>query len=386
MLHQTFRRFVQSEQFGGVLLLACTIVSLVLANSPFAEAWLHVWHLKLGPLSIENWINDALMAVFFLMIGLELERGIYVGALSKVRNALLPAFAAVGGMAAPALIHFALNGGTATEAGFGIPMATDIAFALAVIALLGARVPVALKLFVVAYAIIDDLGAIVLIATVYTAELSFNWLALALGTWAALIVLNRLRVLALAPYLIGGMLLWFCVYHAGIHASIAGVMLAFAIPFSPRMSAAESPSHVLERRLHKPVAYLILPLFALANTGVPIDQQAIVELGNANSFGIALGLILGKPLGVIAMCFIAVACGVSSLPDGVRWPHIIGAGLLGGIGFTMSIFITNLAFAEAPEFIQSSKLAVLMASLVAGVLGLLWLRAAPGTRSRASPG
>ena len=198
MLHQTFRRFIQSEQFGGVLLVACTIVSLALANSPFAAAWLHLWHLKLGPMSVEHWINDALMAIFFLMIGLELERGVYVGALSKVRNALLPAFAAVGGMVAPALIHFAMNRGTATEAGFGIPMATDIAFALAVLALLGSRVPVALKLFIVAFAIIDDLGAIVLIATVYTAEISFAWLLLALGTWAALIALNRLAALHVA--------------------------------------------------------------------------------------------------------------------------------------------------------------------------------------------
>jgi NhaA family Na+:H+ antiporter len=378
---ETFIRFVRSEQFGGFLLVGCTIVSLALANSPLAGQWMGLWHLKLGPMSIEHWINDALMAVFFLMIGLELERGVYVGPLSNVRSALLPAFAAVGGMAVPALIHFAFNGGTATVAGFGIPMATDIAFALAVIALVG-RVPVALKLFVVAFAIIDDLGAIVLIATVYTAEISLTWLALALGVWAALITLNWLmRVMALWPYLVGGVILWFCVHHAGVHASIAGVMLAFAIPFSPRQSEEESPSHVLERALHKPVAYLILPLFALANTGVPINQQAIAELGNANSIGIALGLILGKPLGVIAMCLLAVACRMSSLPDGVRWPHIIGAGLLGGIGFTMSIFITNLAFAEAPGFIHSSKLAVLLASLVAGVLGLLWLRAAPGTRS-----
>jgi NhaA family Na+:H+ antiporter len=377
-LHQTFRRFVQSEQFGGVLLLGCTVVSLVLANSPFAGPWLELWHLKLGPLSVEHWINDALMAIFFLMIGLELERGIYAGALSKVRNALLPAFAAVGGMAAPALIHFAFNGGTATESGFGVPMATDIAFALAVIALLGARVPVALKLFVVAYAIIDDLGAIVLIATVYTADLSLTWLALALGAWAALIALNRpLRVMSLWPYLIGGALLWFCVYNAGVHASIAGVLLAFAIPFSPLTPEAESPSHRLERSLHKPVAYAVLPLFALANTGVPIDQAAIAELTHVNSIGIALGLVIGKPLGVMVMCALAVATGVCSLPPNVRWHHMIGAGLLGGIGFTMSIFITNLAFADHAAIVNSSKLAVLAASMVAGVLGLVWLRLAP---------
>ncbi len=377
-MHQTFRRFVQSEQFGGVLLLGCTVVSLALANSPLAGPWLALWHLKLGPLSIEHWINDALMAVFFLMIGLELERGIYVGALSKLRNALLPAFAAIGGMVAPALIHFAFNRGTATESGFGVPMATDIAFALAVLALLGARVPVALKLFIVAFAIIDDLGAIVLIATVYTADISFTWLALALGTWAALIALNRpLRIMSLWPYLAGGAFLWFCVYNAGIHASIAGVMLAFAIPFSPRTPEAESPSHRLERSLHKPVAYLVLPVFALANTGVPIDQGAIAELSHANSIGIALGLVIGKPLGVVLMCVLAVATGVCSLPANVRWHHMVGAGLLGGIGFTMSIFITNLAFADHAAIVNSSKLAVLAASLVAGVLGLLWLRLAP---------
>jgi len=385
-LHQTFRRFVQSEQFGGVLLLGCTVVSLVLANSPLAEPWLALWHLKLGPLSVEHWINDALMAVFFLMIGLELERGVYTGALSSLRNALLPAFAAVGGMLAPALIHFALNGGTATESGFGVPMATDIAFALAVIALLGARVPVALKLFIVAFAIIDDLGAIVLIATVYTAELSLTWLGLALGIWAALIALNlSRRSMSLWPYLSGGALLWYCVYNAGIHASIAGVMLAFAIPFSPRRPTAESPSHRLERKLHKPVAYLVLPLFALANTGVPIDQEAIAELSHVNSIGIALGLLIGKPLGVVLMCVLAVATGVCSLPPNVRWHHIVGAGILGGIGFTMSIFITNLAFADHAAIVNSSKLAVLGASLVAGVLGLLWLRLAPGREMGSDP-
>jgi len=374
---ETLRRFTQSEQFGGVLLIGCTVVSLTLANSPVGDAWIGLWHLKLGPLSLEHWINDALMAVFFLMIGLELERGIYVGALSQWRNALLPAFAAVGGMVAPALVHFAFNAGTEAEPGFGIPMATDIAFALAVMALLGPRVPAALKLFVVAYAIIDDLGAIVLIATVYTGNISGAWLALALGTWAVLLMLNRstLRT-TLTLYLIGGAFLWFCVYRSGIHASIAGVMLAFAVPFSSNEPEAESPSHRLERWLHKPVAYAILPLFALANTGVIIDSIALKLLGGMNSLGIGLGLIIGKPLGIVLMCWLAVKTGLCKLPDEVRWRHVAGAGLLGGIGFTMSIFITNLAFASGPEMIASSKLAVLVASLVAGLLGLLWLRKA----------
>jgi NhaA family Na+:H+ antiporter len=360
-----------------MLLLGCTVVSLALANSPLAAGYLGFWHLPLGPLSIEHWINDALMAVFFLLIGLELERELYVGELSKLRNALLPAFAAVGGMLAPALIHYAFNAGSATQPGFGIPMATDIAFALAVLALLGNRVPPALKVFVVAFAVIDDLGAIVLIAAVYTAEISAPWLSAALACFAALILINRRwRVMSLWPYLIGGVALWICMLNAGIHASISGVLLAFAIPFTARTAGAESPSHRLEHRLHKPVAYLILPLFALANTGVPIVAQAS-PFTDPNNLGVALGLLLGKPAGVFALCLLAVACKASSLPPGVRWQHIAGAGLLGGIGFTMSIFITNLAFAGSPDLVNSSKLAVLIASLIAGLAGLLWLRAIP---------
>jgi NhaA family Na+:H+ antiporter len=374
-LTDTFVRFVRSEQFGGVLLLACTIVPLGLANSPFATQYLAFWHVALGPLSLEHWINDALMAIFFLLIGLELERELYVGELAKVRNALLPAFAAIGGMAVPALLHYALNAGEATQPGFGIPMATDIAFALGVVALLGNRVPPALKVFIVAFAVIDDLGAIVVIATIYTVSLSVPYLAMALGTWALLILLNRrFRVMALAPYLLGGAFMWVCLLKAGIHASIAGVLLAFAIPFTSRDAGTESPSHRLEHWLHKPVALGVLPLFALANTGVPIDSEARALLLHDNGLGIALGLIVGKPLGVIVLCFAAVALKVCALPPNVNWAHLVGAGLLGGIGFTMSIFITNLAFANEPALIASSKLAVLVASLVAGVLGFVWLR------------
>ena len=385
-LHQTFRRFIQSEQFGGVLLLVCTIVSLALANSPFAAAWLHLWHLKLGPMSVEHWINDALMAIFFLMIGLELERGVYVGALSKVRNALLPAFAAVGGMAAPALIHFALNGGTATESGFGIPMATDIAFALAVIALLGSRVPVALKLFIVAFAIIDDLGAIVLIATVYTAEISFTWLALALGTWAALIALNRSRrSMSLWPYLSGGVFLWYCVYHAGIHASIAGVMLAFAIPFSPRRPTAESPSHRLERRaaqagrVSDPAAVCAREYWRDRSTAV--RRRAESRQQPRHRARVADRQAARRDLDVCP----GGEAGVCTLPPDVRWTHMVGAGLLGGIGFTMSIFITNLAFADHEVMVASSKLTVLIASSVAGLLGLAWLRLVPRREMGSGP-
>jgi Na+:H+ antiporter, NhaA family len=381
-LTDTFNRFVKSEQFGGALLLGCTVVSLVLANSPAAAEYMALWQVRAGPLSIEHWINDALMAVFFLLIGLELERELYVGELSRLRNALLPVFAAIGGMAAPALIHFAFNAGTASQAGFGIPMATDIAFALAVLGILGKRVPPALKVFVVAFAVIDDLGAIALIAAVYTAEISPGYLLAALAIWGVLIALNRaLRLMALWPYLLGGIALWLCLLNAGIHASIAGVLLAFAIPFSARKPGEASPSHRLENRLHKPVAYVILPLFALANTCVIIDARSIAEFSHPNNLGIMLGLLAGKPAGVLALCVIAVASRVSSLPEGLRWSHIAGAGLLGGIGFTMSIFITNLAFAGSAALVNSSKLAVLTASLAAGAAGLLWLKWAARDRN-----
>jgi Na+:H+ antiporter, NhaA family len=315
------------------------------------------------------------MAVFFLLIGLELEREVYSGELSTLRGALLPAFAAVGGMAAPALIHFAFNAGSATQSGFGIPMATDIAFALGILALLGKRVPASLKVFVVAFAVIDDLGAIVLIAVVYTEGLSLAWLSAALGLWVALILLNRpLRVMALWPYLIGGIGMWYCLLNAGIHASIAGVLLAFAIPFTPRRENDESPSERLMHALHKPVAFLILPLFALANTGILLDAQSLPQLASDNSLGIALGLLLGKPLGVFLFSALAVVIGLCTLPSDVRWPHLAGAGLIGGIGFTMSIFITNLAFTGNTALINASKLSVLCASLLAGLLGYLWLR------------
>lgn len=374
-LTETFIRFARSEQFGGVLLIFCTVVSLVLANSPIGGAYADLWHARLGPLSLEHWINDALMAIFFLLIGLELEREIYSGELSNPRGALLPLFAAVGGMAAPALIHFAFNAGEPTQPGFGIPMATDIAFALGILALLGKRVPPALKVFVVAYAVIDDLGAIALIALVYTAGISVSWLAGAVAIWGALFLLNKpMRVMSLWPYLLGGMALWYCLLNAGIHASIAGVMLAFAVPFTPARAGSHSPSEQLMHGLHRPVAYLILPLFALANTGITLDAQSLPTLTTDNSLGIFLGLLLGKPAGVVALSAAAVALGWCALPENVRWAHMAGAGLIGGIGFTMSIFITNLAFDGQTEWIVASKLAVLAASLAAGLLGYAWLR------------
>src|SRR3990170_1961246 len=298
-LSSTFQKFLHSEQSSGILLIVCTAISLLIANSSLGPDYASGWQIRVAGLSLEHWINDALMTIFFLLIGLELERELYSGELSNIRNALLPMFAAFGGIAAPALIHFSLNAGTPTQAGIGIPMATDIAFALGVLALLGNRVPASLKVFVVAFAVIDDLSAIVIIAVFYTAQLSLGYLAGALVVWILLCAMNRLfQVMSLAPYLLGGALMWFLMLESGVHATIAGVMLAFAIQFSAKVDDEESPSHRLEHFLHKPVAFIILPIFALANTALFVGADWVQELTSVNSIGIIAGLLVGKPLGV----------------------------------------------------------------------------------------
>lgn len=374
-LSHTFKRFFASKKSGGIALIVCTLLSLLLANSPVGETYLALWHLKLGGMSVEHWINDGLMAIFFLMIGLELERELYNGELSDFRNALLPIVAAVGGICVPALLHFSFNAGSPTQGGMGIPMATDIAFALGVLALLGSRVPASLKIFLTALAVIDDLGAIVVIALFYTKGLSMGYLAGALTIFGALLCLNRFaRVKALAPYLIGGALMWVLMLKSGIHATIAGVLLAFAVPYSARQDDEASPSHRLENILHTPTAFVILPLFALANTGIVIETGWIEALASSNSLGIFAGLLLGKPIGILLFSFAAVASGLCRLPLDLAWRHVLGAGLLGGVGFTMSIFITNLAFPGRADHITASKIAILLASVTAGVFGFVWLR------------
>lgn len=375
VLTKSFLEFVDSEKSGGILLVACTVISLLLANSQLGGDYLGFWMQSVGGLSVALWVNDALMAVFFLLIGLELERELYSGELSDLRNALLPIFAAVGGIAVPALIHFYLNAGTPTQDGIGIPMATDIAFALGVLAMLGSRVPASLKVFVVAFAVIDDLCAIMVIAVFYTTKFSMAYLLAAIAVWIILQTLNRkFRVMALPPYLLGGALMWFFMLNSGVHATIAGVMLAFAIPFSHKDDDETSPSHRLEHALHKPVSFFILPIFALANTGIIIGADWMQNLASSNSLGISAGLLLGKPLGVVLLCLVAVAAGICRLPQDLRWSHLVGAGMLGGIGFTMSIFITNLAFAGNAPIIAASKMAILTASLLAGICGFFWLR------------
>lgn len=374
-LSKSFKAFFDSERSSGIVLIVCTLVSLALANSALGASYLGFWQTYLAGMSIEHWINDALMAVFFLLIGLELERELYNGELSSLKNALLPIFAALGGICVPALIHFFFNRGLETQAGMGIPMATDIAFALGVLALIGSRIPASLKVFLTALAVMDDLGAIIVIALFYTAKLSAIYLGFSLLVWAFLVILNRyFKVLSLIPYIVGGVLMWYLMLKSGVHATIAGVLLGFAIPFSAKEDDENSPSHRLEHFLHKPVAFIILPIFALANTGIIIGADSLQTLANPNEIGIMAGLVLGKPLGITLICSVVVALGICRLPLDLNWKHVFGAGLLGGIGFTMSIFITNLAFAGNAGEINGSKMSILLASLTAGTIGFIWLK------------
>lgn len=371
--------FFESERASGIVLMLCTLVSITFANSDFGNSYLDFWHSKVGfeigdfltlKFSLEHWINDGLMTIFFLLIGLEIERELYVGELSDLRNASLPVIAAIGGMAVPALLHFVFNRGTETVGGAGIPMATDIAFALGVLALLGKRVPVELKIFLVALAIIDDLGAIAVIALFYQGDFSPFFFFLASGVFAGLLLLNRLGILWLPLYLVLGVIMWFFTLKSGIHATIAGVLLAFAIPFGDGKET--SPSFRLQHFLHKPAAFIILPLFVLTNTGISLAGDWMQDLTTVNSLGIFAGLFVGKPLGIGLFSFLAVKMGVSRLPGDVTWKHIIGAGFLGGIGFTMSIFITLLAFGN-PYMVQVSKVSILLSSFMAGTVGFLIL-------------
>ncbi|MNX60010.1 Na(+)/H(+) antiporter NhaA [compost metagenome] len=371
-LTNLFKEFFENEKVAGLTLIVCTIISLGTANSFFGADYQHFWHSDFAGHSIEFWINDGLMAIFFLLIGLELEREIYIGELSDLKSAALPVLAALGGMLIPAGLYLVFNYGTINQSGAGIPMATDIAFALGVLSLLGNRVPASLKIFLTALAVIDDLGAILVIALFYTEDLLLNNLFIALGVFGFLLVLNRLKVINLIPYLIGGVVMWYFMLNSGIHATITGVLLAFAIPFEN--GAKKSTSYLFQQFLHKPVSFFILPLFALANTAIVIGSNLGETVSQHYSIGIALGLIAGKPLGIMLFCFIAVSIGLCKLPDDLNWKAIFGVGLLGGIGFTMSIFITLLAF-DDQAVINNSKFAILLSSLVSGTLGFLFLKA-----------
>lgn len=371
-LTRLFNEFFQSEKAGGIVLITCAVLSLILSNSAFQESYLSIWAFEVADHTVTHWINDGLMAIFFLLIGLELEREIYAGELSEIKTSLLPIAAALGGMLLPAGIHLAINYGSPYSNGAGIPMATDIAFALGVLSLLGSRVPVALKVFLTALAVIDDLGAIIIIAVFYTESIDWSNLSIALGIFVSLLVLNRLKVHNLVPYLIAGIVMWYFMLHSGVHATITGVLLAFAIPFGD--GSEKSPSFILQNILHKPVAFIIIPLFALANTSVTISANWYQVLLTSNSLGIGLGLLMGKPLGILSFSYLSIRSRLASVPDGMNFSHMLGAGFLGGIGFTMSIFITILAFDE-PSVIDESKIAIMLASLLAGIIGFIMLKA-----------
>ena len=370
-LTKSFLAFFESEKAGGLLLVLVTILSLFLANSPLQISYNNFWNIEFAGHSIIEWINDGLMTVFFLLIGLELEREIYKGELSNLKNAMLPVFAALGGMLIPAGLYILFNYGTSTQNGAGIPMATDIAFAIGILSLLGKQVPASLKIFLTALAVIDDLGAIIIIAVFYTGNLQVTNLLIAFGIFALLLILNRLKIKSLLLYLAAGIFMWYYMLLSGVHPTITGVMLAFVIPFSN--GSEKSESYKLQHFLHKPVAFFILPLFALANTSITLENDLYSGFIQPGSVGILTGLIIGKPLGIFIFSFLGVSLGLSHLPPDLKWKNIIGAGMLGGIGFTMSIFITLLAFDKA-DLINHAKMAIMAASLVSGLIGFFWLK------------
>lgn len=370
ILTKLYQEFMNSEKTAGIILMFCTAASLIIANSPISEQYIHLFHVQFLSKPIEFWINDGLMTVFFLLVGLEIEREIYIGELADIKKSLLPIFAAIGGMAVPALFHFSLNAGSSTQNGFGIPMATDIAFSLAILSLLGKRVPATLKIFLTALAIIDDLGAIIIIALFYSENFSVINFIIAMALFALLLVLNRFKVYKIWIYLLLGAVMWFFMYKSGIHATITGILLAFSIPFGK--SDDKSISYTLQHRLHLPIAIIILPLFALTNTAITIPASVINDLSSSNSYGIILGLLIGKPMGIFLFSMLGIMLGWCVLPKELKKSHIIWTGFLAGIGFTMSIFITLLAYKD-PTVVITSKIAVIIASVLSAIIGYLGL-------------
>ncbi len=423
-LSRPFQEFAEQAASGGIVLLVCALVALLWANSPFAPAYFRLWQtpveIRFGEWLVLNkplllWINDGLMAIFFFLVGMEIKRELLVGELASWRQAMLPIAGAMGGMVVPALIFYALNGGTPDARGWGIPMATDIAFALGVLALLGKRAPLGLKVFLGALAIIDDLGAVLVIALFYTGNLQANLLLYALLAFGAMLVANRLGVRHTLVYFLIGCVMWYFMLKSGVHATIAGVLGAFAIPVRQRIapdqyvacvreylrqlesphqkptiilhpiqqSAVEaieraservqSPLQRLEHILHPWVAFVILPLFALANAGVTIlGEGSAIDWGSRVLWGVALGLLFGKSLGIALISWLAVRAGVARLPTGVGWTHILGVGFLGGIGFTMALFIAHLAYHD--QTLNLAKMGILIGSTIAGIVGFLLLR------------
>jgi Na+:H+ antiporter, NhaA family len=383
--------FAQHEASGGVMLLAAALFALFLANSPLAYLYGALLDtpvsVKVGALGLDknllHWINDGLMAIFFFHVGLEIKRELLVGELSTPKQAALPLIGAMGGMIVPALIYLGINANDPHAlAGWAIPTATDIAFAVGVLALVGSRVPPALKVFLLALAIIDDIGAIVIIALFYTSKLSFTALALASFGVAFLAMLNSRGVTRIAPYVLTGLFIWVCVLKSGVHATLAGVVTALAVPLSgegSRDANGNSPAAHLQESLHPWVNFGVLPAFAFANAGVSLAGLTIAKLVSSVPLGIALGLFLGKPIGVFSFSWVAIKLGLGSKPEGTGWVQLLGAGMLAGIGFTMSLFIGMLAFPE-PQYAADIRIGVLSGSILSAVLGYMILRRAPGNK------
>lgn len=432
-----FKRFLALSSAGGVLLLLCTVIAMVWANSGLADAYHYIFHdlylkVQVGDYyvghGLAHWINDALMAVFFLVVGLEIKREMLVGELASPRKAALPIFAAIGGMVVPAVIFAVINWGQPSLRGWGVPMATDIAFALGILMLMGARAPLPLKVFLVSLAIIDDLGALVVIALFYTEDLSTTYLMYAAGAVAVMAVFNVMGVRKIIPYVAVGLVTWFFVLESGVHATIAGVLTACCIPASARVDSirfirssrnaldvfenAEKPGHCvrtnsdqraavmaleqnaehvvpplqrLEHILHPYAAFLIIPLFAVANAGLHLGAEATEAISSSTTRGIIAGLLFGKPIGIFLACFIAVKLGIASLPTGVSWKQVLGVGFLGGIGFTMALFIGNLAYPNAAD-LEAAKLGIMIASFAASIFGVaLLLAGQPATKRASTP-
>jgi NhaA family Na+:H+ antiporter len=374
-----FKVFFKSSNAGGILLFICVILSLIIANTSMSASLQNLLDYKIGyesesihlNYSILLWINDGLMAIFFLLVGLEIKREIVEGELSSPKKASLPILCAIGGAVVPAIIYLSLNAGKDTSTGWGIPMATDIAFALAVINLLGNKIPSSLKIFLAALAIVDDLIAILVIALFYSSGIDVTYLMYAGAGLAILIAMNRVNIQNPYLYLIPGVFIWYFVHHSGIHATIAGVLVAMTIPTND--TAVESPLERLEHALVKPVNFFIIPLFAFANTNITLESNMINGLTNSLGLGIGLGLLVGKPIGILVTSYLCSKLKISSLPLGANWMHIFGVGLLAGIGFTMSIFIGILSFAS-PIYVAEAKLSILITSLLAGIIGFIVLR------------
>lgn len=423
-----FEEFIHKQTTGGLLLFSCAVIAMFVANSHWLEAYQHLLHstftIGTGDFalqkSVHHWINDGLMALFFFLVGLEIKREVLVGELADIRQASLPIVAAIGGMVVPALVYTSINQGTPSAAGWGIPMATDIAFAVGALVILGSRVPKSLLTFLVALAIVDDLGAVIVIALFYTEQIAMVPLVLAGLLMGVLVLFNLGGIRKPLPYLIIGSLLWLAMLKSGVHATLAGVLTALAIParskydpglFSTQIRSlmdhydthhkpgqsimnndelrsvlqtlkngihmVESPLQRFEHGLHMPVAFLIIPLFALANAGIPIDTSNFeAVLSHPATVGVFAGLVIGKVIGIAGFSWVALKLGIGQLPAGTNFQQIIGVSLLGGIGFTMSIFIAELAFASEPEILLLAKTGILGASMVAGILGVLWLLAA----------